>query len=54
MGREFRALPYPGGLIDQPRGAIERLEVVIEVVREFEEEEAERIRREQVNGDRRA
>lgn len=38
--RVFRSLPYPGGVMNQPRAAIERLEAIMDANDRWQEHES--------------
>lgn len=40
--RVFRCLPYPGGVLNQPKSAILRLEAVMEANDRWQEEESKK------------
>lgn len=40
--RVFRTLPYPGGVLNQPKGAISRLEAVMQANDRWQEEESKK------------
>lgn len=41
MCRVFRALPYPGGVMNQPKGAVSRLLAIMEANDRIDDEQME-------------